>query len=182
MPITSLDAKTALVVIDMQKGIVSLPLAQPVEPIIAKVAELARAFRAAGQPVVLVNVAGRAPGRNQQPGGFTPPPDWAVLIPELEQQADDHLVTKLQLGAFVGTSLEQFLRRGGITQVVMCGIATSIGVESTARQAYDLGFNVAFAVDAMNDLNGEAQHNSIERIFPRIGELGSTADVIALLG
>ncbi|XHS78440.1 isochorismatase family protein [Burkholderiaceae bacterium UC74_6] len=181
MPITTLDPNTALVVIDMQKGIVALSTAEPVAPVIDQVATLVRAFRSAGRPVVIVNVAGRAPGRTQQVNNFTPPPDWAVLIPELDVQPGDHLVTKLQLGAFVGTSLEQFLRRKGITQIVLCGIATSIGVESTARQAFDLGFNIAFATDAMTDLNAEAQANSLARIFPRLGELGSTAELLALL-
>jgi nicotinamidase-related amidase len=181
MPITTLDPNTALVVIDMQKGIVALPTSNPVQPVIAQVAALKRAFRAAGKPVVLVNVNGRAPGRTQAASHFTPPADWAELIPEMDVQPDDHLLTKLQLGAFVGTSLEQFLRRKGITQIVLCGIATSIGVESTARQAYDLGFNVAFATDAMTDLNADAQTNSFERIFPRLGELGTVADVEKLM-
>ncbi|WP_077034535.1 isochorismatase family protein [Pelomonas sp. KK5] len=181
MSITTLDKHTALVVIDMQKGIVALPTAHPVGPVIERVATLVKAFRAAGRPVVLVNVAGRAPGRTQQLNNFTPPPDWAVLIPELDRQPGDHLVTKLQLGAFVGTSLEQFLRRGNITQIVLCGIATSIGVESTARQAFDMGFSIAFATDAMTDLNAEAHDNSQQRIFPRLGELGTVAELQTLL-
>ncbi len=181
MAFTTLDPVTALVVIDMQKGIVALPTAHPIAPVIAHVAELVKAFRARGQPVVLVNVAGRAPGRTDAKNNFTPPPDWAVLIPELDQQPSDHTVTKLQLGAFHGTSLEQFLRRRGVTQIVLCGVATSVGVESTARTAYDHGFNVSLAIDAMTDLNADAHANSVERIFPRIGESGLTADLIALL-
>ncbi len=69
----------------------------------------------------------------------------------------------------------------GLTQVDVCGIATSIGVESTARQAYELGYNVTLATDAMSCLNAETHHNSIERIFPRLGETGTTEDILALL-
>ena len=181
MAFTELDPTTALVVIDMQKGIVALPVAHPIQPVIAHVAQLAQAFRAKNLPVVLVNVAGRAPGRTDAKNSFTPPPDWVELIPELDQQPSDHVVTKLQLGAFVGTSLEQFLRRRGVTQIVLCGVATSIGVESTARQAYDLGFHVSFVADAMTDLSAESHAHSLERIFPRIGETGLTAALIGLL-
>jgi nicotinamidase-related amidase len=79
------------------------------------------------------------------------------------------------------TRLETQLRAFGVTQVVMCGVATSIGVESTARQAYELGFNVAFATDAMTDLNADAHMNSITRIFPRMGETGTTEEIIAMV-
>lgn len=64
---------------------------------------------------------------------------------------------------------------------MLCGIATSIGVESTARQAYEAGFNVTLVTDAMTDLNPEAHDNSVRRIFPRLGETGAAADIVALL-
>jgi nicotinamidase-related amidase len=182
MPATVLDPVTALVVIDMQKGIVALPTAHPVADIVPRVAKLAQSFRQRGLPVVLVNVAGAAPGRTDAGHrNFTPAADWAELIPELDRQPGDHLVTKLQWGAFHGTSLDQFLRRSGATQVVLAGIATSIGVESTARNAYELGYHVTLVVDAMTDLNADAHRNSIERIFPRLGETATTDEVLSLL-
>jgi nicotinamidase-related amidase len=68
-----------------------------------------------------------------------------------------------------------------VTQVVVAGVATSVGVEATARQAYEQGFNVTLALDAMTDMREEAHEYSIQNVFPRIGETGSTQEIIALL-
>lgn len=183
MPLTTLDPKTALIIVDLQKGIVSYPVVHPIGPVIANSAALADAFRAAGLPVVLVNVTGGAPGRTEQSRRLGDlPADWAEIVPELNRQPSDILVTKRTWGAFVHTDLEAQLRALGVTQVVLTGVATSIGVESTARQAYELGFNVTFAIDAVTDLSADAHMNSVTRIFPRMGETGQTADVLALLG
>ncbi|MGR3906348.1 cysteine hydrolase [Burkholderia sp. SR8] len=182
MSTTRLDTNTALVVIDLQKGIVSLPTAHPVAPVIERTRELLDAFRSRGLPVVLVNVAGGAPGRTEQPPRTAPlPADWAELVPELNRQPNDHVVTKKTWGAFTGTDLDAYLKSAGVTQIVLTGIATSIGVESTARQAHELGYNVTLAVDAMTDLNADAHTNSVERLFPRLGETGSTQQILALL-
>jgi nicotinamidase-related amidase len=182
MALTTLDPKTALIVIDLQKGVVALPLAHPTGEVVARAARLAAAFRRHRLPVVLVNVAGGAPGRAEQarPGGVLPP-DWTDLVPELQRQSADHLVTKHTWGAFTGTDLAEHLLSLGVTQLVLAGIATSIGVESTARQAHELGFHVTLAVDAMTDLRAEAHENSLTRIFPRLGETGTTEEVLALL-
>ena len=91
------------------------------------------------------------------------------------------MVTKRNWGAFYGTDLDLQLRRRGITQIVLTGVATSIGVESTARAAYEHGYHVTLATDAITDLSLEAHQNSVERIFPRLGETGSTAEIIELL-
>ncbi|VWC58665.1 hydrolase [Burkholderia lata] len=182
MSATRLDTHTALVVIDLQKGIAALPTAHPVEPVIAHTRALLDAFRSRGLPVVLVNVAGGAPGRTEQPPRTAQlPADWAELMPELNRQPGDHLVTKKTWGAFTGTDLDAHLKAAGVTQIVLTGIATSIGVESTARQAHELGYNVTLAVDAMTDLNADAHVNSVERLFPRLGETGTTQDIVALL-
>ncbi len=182
MPLTKLDAIVALVVIDLQKGIAGMPTVHPAGEIIGRVAQLVRAFRERGLPVVLVNVAGRAPGRTD--AGFPKfsfPPDWTELVPELEQHPSDHLVTKQRWGAFLGTTLDDYLRQRGVTQIVLTGIATSIGVESTARSAYDLGYNVALVVDAMTDRDADAHRHSVGKIFPRLGETATTNDVLKLL-
>jgi nicotinamidase-related amidase len=182
MSISQLESHAALIVIDMQKGIVSLPTVHPAEEIIANNAKLARAFRTHGFPVVLVNVAGGAPGRTDVAYNFKPPADWAELIPELEAHPNDHKITKLQWGAFHGTSLDHHLRRRGVTQVILTGIATSIGVESTARNAHDHGYHVVLVTDAMTDMDSVAHQHSIEKIFPRLGETTTTAEVLSLLG
>ncbi|KPC63893.1 isochorismatase family protein [Streptomyces chattanoogensis] len=184
MPATTLDARTALVLIDLQKGIAALPTApQPSAEVIERGARLAAAFRARELPVVLVNVTGGAPGRTESgPGGFTPPADWAELVPALDRQPSDITVTKQQWGAFYGTRLDLELRRRGITQVVLAGIATSIGVESSARAAHEHGYHVTVATDAVTDLDEAAHRNSLEKIFPRLGETGTTEEIIGLLG
>ena len=109
------------------------------------------------------------------------PPDWTELVPELNQKPTDHLVTKRTWGAFLNTDLEQYLKAEGVTQVVLGGVATTAGVETTARTAYELGFNVTLATDAMTDMSLEAHENSVIRIFPRIGETGTTAEILTLL-
>ena len=159
-----------------------MPTVHPTGEIIDRSAQLARAFRERGLPVVLVNVSGWAPGRTDagRPK-FSFPADWTELVPELEQQPDDHLVTKQRWGAFLGTSLDDYLRRRGVTQMVLTGIATSVGVESTARSAYDLGYNVTLVVDAMTDRDADAHRHSVEKIFPRLGETATTDDVLKLL-
>lgn len=182
MPLAKLDPAVALVVIDLQKGIVGMPTAHPIGEIVGRAGQLARAFRARGLPVVLVNVDGMAPGRTDAARPkFSFPADWTELVPELEKQSGDHLVTKQRWGAFIGTSLDDILRRQGVTQIVLAGVATSIGVESTARSAYDAGYSVALVVDAMTDRDADAHRYSVEKIFPRLGETAATADLLALL-
>jgi nicotinamidase-related amidase len=182
MPLTKLDDTCALIVIDLQKGIVGMPTVHPVGEIIARSAQLARAFRERGLPVVLVNVSGMAPGRTDagRPK-FSFPPDWTELVPELEYQPDDCTVTKQRWGAFLGTALDDYLRRRGVTQVILTGVATSAGVESTARSAYDLGYNVTLVVDAMTDRDADTHRHCVEKIFPRLGETARTEDVLKLL-
>ena len=182
MTLTTLDPKTALIVVDLQKGIVSLPAVHPMDGVVKHVGALTEAFRGHGLPVVLVNVAGGAPGRTEQPR-VRPAlsPGWTDLIPELNRQPRDHVVTKHTPGAFTNTGLEAHLKALGVTQVVIVGVATSNGVEVTARQAYELGFNVTLATAAMTDLQADAHAYSITRIFPRIGETGTTQEIIGLL-
>jgi nicotinamidase-related amidase len=182
MPITKLDATTALIVIDLQKGIVGLATVHPTSGIVDRSAQLARAFRERGLPVVLVNVSGRAPGRTDAGiPKFSFPPDWTELVPELEQQPGDYLVTKQRVGAFIGTDLDAYLRERGVTQVVLTGIATSAGVESSARSAYDLGYNVTLVADAMTDRDADIHRHCIEKVFPRLGEIDTTENVLKQL-
>jgi nicotinamidase-related amidase len=182
MPVTTLDPNTALIVIDLQKGIVSLPTVHPIGAVVARASALADAFRRHGLPVVLVNVAGVASGPTEQALRVAEfPPGWTDLIAELNQQPEDHLVTKRTAGAFTNTDLEAHLKAQGVTQVVIVGVSTSMGVEATARYAYELGFNVTLAVDAMTDMNPDTHLNSVTRVFPRPGETGRTDEIVALL-
>jgi len=183
MTVTTLDPKTALIVIDLQKGIVAYPTAHPIGEVVERSRSLADAFRQRGLPVVLVNVTGGAPGRTERSHSLEGlPADWADLVPELNAQPDDVLITKRTWGAFTNTDLEARLKARGVTQIVLAGVATSVGVESTARHAYELGFNVTLAVDAMTDMRREAHDDSIAHVFPRLGETGTTREVVDLLG
>ncbi|WP_329128982.1 cysteine hydrolase [Streptomyces sp. NBC_01476] len=183
MPLTTLDPKTALIVVDLQKGIVEIPLAHPVAGIVDRSAALLKTFRGLGLPVVLVNVAGAPAGRTDAgPGaGRSFPDGWTDLIPELDRQPDDLLVTKHARSAFARTGLADRLHALGVTQVVITGIATSSGVESTARDAHELGFHVTLPVDAMTDTELARHEHSVAHIFPRIAETGTTQDVLDTL-
>ena len=182
MPVTALDPNTALVVVDLQKGILAYAGGEAVSGVVRAASVLCEAFRRRGLPVVLVNVMGGAPGRTEQPRRqMNPASDWADFLPELGQQPSDIVVTKRTWGAFASTDLEARLKKLGVAQVVVCGIATTAGVESTARQAFEAGFNVTLAIDAMTDMHADAHRNSIAHIFPRIGETGTSAEIVALL-
>ncbi|UPG84045.1 isochorismatase family protein [Luteibacter aegosomatis] len=182
MPLTALDPNTALIVVDLQKGIVDLPFMHPIDGVVARSRALINAFRERGLPVVLVNVAGVAPGRTERPrhsGSF--PAGWTDFIPELDRQPGDIVVTKRTWGAFANTDLESRLKALGVTQVVIAGVATGTGVEATARQAYEHGFHVTLALDAMTDARPEAHDYSVGTVFPKLGETGTTQGVIDLL-
>jgi len=183
MSLTTLDPRTALIVVDLQKGIVGREFLHPIDEVIDRTRELIDSFRSRALPVVLVNVAGRAPGRTEQGprGTQTFAEGWTDFLPELDQQASDLVVTKRSWGAFATTDLEGQLRAQGVTQVVVTGLVTSGGVEATARQAYELGFNVTLAVDAMTDIREESHAYSITNIFPRLGETGTSQEIISLL-
>ncbi|MGA7063187.1 MAG: isochorismatase family cysteine hydrolase [Candidatus Acidiferrales bacterium] len=130
MPLTKLDTNAVLIVIDLQKGVVGMPVAHPIGEIVGRAAQLALAFRERGLPLVLVNVTGVAPGRTDA-GKFNLasfPPDWTELVPELQQQPGDHVVSKQRVGAFIGTGLDNYLRKRGVTQIFLTGVATSAGV------------------------------------------------------
>jgi nicotinamidase-related amidase len=183
MALTTLDPKTALLVVDLQKGIVGSPLTHPIGEVVKRARALIDAFREHGLPVVLINVAGGAPGRTEQPRRLSGdvPEGFTDFIPDLDRQPHDIVVTKRTWGAFASTDLEERLKAVGVTQVVVIGVATGTGVESTARQAYEQGFNVTLAIDAMTDMRPEAHDYSIKNVFPRLGGTGTSQEIIDLL-
>jgi len=183
IPLSTLDPNTALIVIDLQKGIVTGSFVHPIGEVIDRTRALIEVFRAKNLPVVLVNVTGRPAGRTEQgPRSNRSISDgWTDLLPQLNRQPSDIVVTKRSWGAFATTDLEHQLKARGVTQVVVAGVATSVGVEATARQAYEQGFNVTLALDAMTDMREEAHEYSIRNVFPRLGETGSTPGIISLL-
>jgi nicotinamidase-related amidase len=183
--------RTALVVIDLQCGIVAMPTApRSSAEVVARAAQLANALRAVGGTVVLVHVTPSPDGKDSlrpitdapaQAGGRSLPPDWAEFVPELAPEATDIVITKRQWGAFYGTELDLQLRRRGIDTIVLCGISTSIGVESTARDAFERGYIQVFVEDAMAAREAAEHAHTVATLFPRIGRVRSTEEVLAAL-
>jgi nicotinamidase-related amidase len=178
-------------VVDLQKGIVGRP-AEPHPPadVVRHAARLADAWRRHRGFVVLVRVAfapdlADAVRPDADDPRFVrrepPPPDFSELVSEIGPKPGDHVVVKRQWGAFYGTDLDLQLRRRGIPRLVLCGIATCYGVESTARAAYELGYRLVFAEDAMTDLAAAGHEHAVTRIFPRIGRVRRTDQVLEAL-
>ena len=187
----SIDPKTtALVLIDLQKGITrQSTVPHDSSEVIARAVRLAERFRANGSPVVLVRVAFAADGSDRvrtptdaQPPTATRSADWSEIVPELGPKPGDLVITKHQWGAFYGTELELQLRRRGTRTIVIGGISTNFGVESTARDAYERSYALVFAEDATAATNAEAHAFAITTIFPRLGLVRSTGDVLRALG
>jgi len=185
-PLELAAAKTALVVIDLQAGILARPVAPHVSAdVLERSAKMCEHFRAVGAQVVLVRVSFAADGSDalsqpcDEPMARARPEGWDVLSPALGSGPRDIHITKRQWGAFYGTELDLQLRRRGITTLVMCGISTNIGVESTARDAWERGYAIVFAEDAMASFDAAAHAFAVKNIFVRLGRVRSTSDVMA---
>jgi nicotinamidase-related amidase len=183
-----LDAKsTALVSIDLQYSNVARKLApHTAGEVVENSAMLAQAVREKGGTVVfvrvLVNEIPQLPADAPFPrGNGTTPPNASELVPEAGGQPGDVVVTKRQWGAFYGTDLELQLQRRGIRTIILGGIATNIGVESTARSAFDRGYELVFAEDAMTSTGAEAHDFSVQQLFPRMGRVRSAEQIAASL-
>jgi len=109
------------------------------------------------------------------------PPDFADIVSELGPKPGDFVIIKRQWGAFYGTELDLQLRRRGITTIILCGISTNIGVESTARFAYEYGYQQIFAEDAMSAMTEEEHNFTVTKTFPRLGLVRKTADILQSL-
>lgn len=178
-----LDTVGALLVIEPQKFILNEPYIA-IRETVHRIARLASAFHERRFPVFLLKISADSPGRGRTdaaiPAHITTS-GWTDLVPELAHQISDIIVEKPRWGGFVGTTLDYDLRQRNVKQVFVTGIATSIGVESTAREAYDFGYDVVPIVDAMTDRTTQAQQNSVTKIFPRLGVPTTTAAVLAAL-
>jgi nicotinamidase-related amidase len=191
--ITTIDNQTALVLIDLQKGIVRMDTVHPVKDILLKASMLVDVFRAADLPIVIVHVnpIGAAWTKTRVEVSALPQNlfmqtiarmampvmGFTDIVPEIKIQPEDIIIEKKSWNAFFQTSLNKELRKREITQLVFAGISTSIAVEGTARAASELGYNLIFAIDAMTDKVKEAHDNSIHNIFPRIGELSNVMEI-----
>src|SRR5579862_8197180 len=188
----SIDPKTtALVLIDLQQGIVSRTTA-PRTPadVVKNAVRLAGKFRELGATVALVRVSFGADRKDavssqvdapmQMSGPL--PPNWAELVAEVGPREGDLVITKRQWGAFYGTDMDLHLRRRNVRTIVLGGIATNFGVESTARDAFERAYQLIFAEDAMSSLTAEGHEFVIKNIFPRLGLVRSSEAILEALG
>lgn len=187
--------RTALVVIDMMKRVFSWEsYPHPIQDVVARTARLVQVFRQAGSFVALVRVDFSAddkdflnPTTDPTPPLLVPratsqePEDWSDILPELGSHPLDHVVTKHQWGAFFGTDLDLQFRRRKIETLVLCGISTNIGVETTAREAYQRGYDQVFATDAMNAYSEEEHRHTCTYLFPRMGRNRSTDEIASAI-
>jgi nicotinamidase-related amidase len=179
---------TALVVIDLQKGIALRELAPySSQIVVSNAAKLADAFRKNKMPVFLVHVVSSEEDRLDvvsdeqtfsRQAMRSMPKDWADFVPDLNQSESDIVIAKKQWGAFYGTGLELQLRRRKIGTIVLCGVATNYGVESTARFAYEYGFQQIFAEDAISSMSKEMHDSSISYVLKRIGRVRKTDEIL----
>ena len=184
----TLDPRTALVLIDLQRGITALPTIHSADDVVLAAGRLVRAWHAGGLPVIAVHVD-YSPDFGEVLSARTdaaappvaPRPDFAELRPELGLLPSDLRVTKRGWNAFYGTELDLQLRRRRITGIVLAGISTSIGVEATARAASERGYEVAVASDAVTDTNALAHQASTEVILPRLGQLDTADRIVAAI-
>lgn len=180
--------KTALVVIDLQTGIVNGPRSPYTgAQVVENASRLIEAFTEKGAFVVLVKVSSvdgkdmLKPNIDAQVTSMQFPEGWDNFVPELTNVQNAHSITKRQWGAFFGTDLDLQLRRRGIDTIVLCGISTAIGVDTTAREAYQHGYNQIFVEDAMTASTTEEHDYVCKSIFPRIGQIRTTEKVVDLL-
>ena len=183
------NSTTALVVIDLQKGIGAQPTKPyPAQDVIRNAAKLVKAFRRNGMPVFLVHVVTAPETMLKVNSDMTfsrpmpPPPDWSEFVPEITPVPSDVVIAKKQWGAFYGTDLELQLRRRGMDTIVLCGISTDFGVESTARFAYEYGFQQVFAEDAMSSMSAEQHNAAVNFIFRRMGRVRKTDEILKAIG
>jgi nicotinamidase-related amidase len=189
-PLDLAPETTALVVIDLQRGIASRQVApHSAGQVLERAARLAAQFRRRNATVVLVRVAFSKDDRDrlvqpadEAPPSATVPADFSELMPALDHQPSDLVITKRQWGAFYGTELDLQLRRRGVRTLVMCGISTNFGVESTARDGWERGYAIVFAEDAMAGMSAEAHQFAISTTFRRLGRIRSTDQVLSAMG
>lgn len=184
--ITSIDENSALILIDFQYMNTRRELVHPALEVLTHAARLAKAFRRHDQLVVVVNVNPfNAPWMKTRKEPQAPMPAITADVFEIDERLGaeygDLHITKRNWNAFFETGLDEHLRTQGITGIVLAGIATRIGVEGTARSASELGYNISFATDAMTDISMESHQNCLTQLFPRLGELGTSDEIIARL-
>lgn len=185
MPVSSLAPdRTALVLVDLQRGLVGRDVApHPADTVLENALQLAEAFRAVGGLVVLTRTEPPAgpvqPTDAMRPGVRQPP--MGDVVDELKPLGD-LTVVKHTWGAFHGTPLDAELRTRGVGTVVLAGLATNTGVESTARAAHEHGYGVVVVEDATSSTDAAMHEFAVARVFPLLARVTTTQAAIAALG
>jgi len=188
MSTLSLDPKkTALVVIDLQNALMELKTApHPVADVVRTNRRIAQALRSRGGLVVWVRVDLNdfldLPVDQPPPKRGQMPPELSEIAPSAGREENDLVMTKRHWGAFAKTALEDELKRRGIDTVILTGISTNIGVESTLRQGAGLGFAFVVAEDACSGQDGGDHRFAFEKIFPRIARVRAADEIIEAIG
>jgi nicotinamidase-related amidase len=184
--ITAIDKNTALILIDLQNSVIGLPVVHPIDEILDNANKLIAAFREKNLPIIIVNVKPKDAAWIKSRKEVKMPPhsddeNLYKITDRLGTSSDDIFITKHTWNAFFETSLNDELRDRDITGIVFGGVSTSIGVEGTARAASELGYNISFAIDAITDRTKEAHERSVQFIYPRLGEIGNTQEIIQMM-
>ena len=176
--------KTALVIIDLQNGIVNRECSPYTSrEVIENASKLVNAFSEKGAFVVFVRVSSvdgkdmLKPSVDLKVNPMQLTEGWDSFVPELANSKNAHIITKRQWGAFYGTDLDLQLRRRGIDTIALCGVSTGIGVDTTAREAFQQGYNQIFIEDAMTAATKEEHDYVCKYIFPRIGKIRTSEEV-----
>ena len=181
---------TALIVIDPQNWTLGMPLAPwSRSDVTSHVAQLAEAIYKTGNVILT-----RADFSEGYADALKTPVDIALPLPQggipeaalafdktVEAAGCDVVITKRQWSAFHGTELDLQLRRRGVTTIVLAGVMSNFGVESTARDAWQHNYTVVVAEDACSSLSAEMQSFSMQKILPRVARVRSTAQIVAAL-
>ncbi|MGD0523713.1 MAG: isochorismatase family cysteine hydrolase [Polyangiaceae bacterium] len=183
---------TALLVMDMQSGIVDM-VPDDKEALLTRTAKLLDAARKASVRVVYVVVGFRAgypevSPRNasfapiRESGRFAAGSAGTEIHPALAPRAEEVVVTKHRVSAFAGTDLDMILRANGIETLVLAGIATSGVILSTTRQAADADYRLVIVEDACADRDAEVHRVLLEKVLARQATMAKVADVAGALG
>jgi nicotinamidase-related amidase len=184
----NLDSRrTALVAIDLQNAIMTMTTAPyPVNDVVLRNRQIADELRARGGLVVWVRVDLKCFLQLpvDQPPAFALkelPAELSELAPAAGFQKGDLLITKPHWGAFASTALGEQLSLRKIDTVLLTGVSTNAGVESTLRQGTGLGLGFVVVEDACSGQDAEEHRFAFEKIFPRLARVRSTQEVLKAL-
>jgi len=190
-------ARTALVVFDMQKGQFEVDDAErrrwlAESNIVANTVQLLQAARSAGLPVFYIQNSRRPDFADQKEvltdagGGVRGGPvigtrGWEILD-EIKPEPNDYVVPKFRQGAFSSTTLDILLRARSIDTLLLCGVRTTVGIETTVRDGRDLGYNIVLVSDCTGGVSPEDHQWTLQRIFPMLARVRTHTQVAAMLG